>query len=1006
MPMPDSLTTDAHARFWRSIAEARQQEDASTGGAGGDVTAHAAGDVQPLVPLSPLPMGRRNFLGVMGASLALAGSAGCSRPPLETIVPYRGGPAEQGYGKPVYYASALDCGGDTLGVLVECNMGRPTKIEGNPDHPASLGGTNVAAQAAVLELWDPDRSQQVRRGRIPATWGDAALALRERVQRLRSGNGSGLALLTGPVTSPSLAAAIGALLRELPGATWHAWDPLARDAVHQAAAAAGGAGAVPLYRFNRARTIVALDADFLCGMPGHVRYAHDFAATRRAEAVATERSRLYAIESAPSLTGAAADHRLALRASDVRHAAAAIAHALGVAGAPAREVLPPAWLEAVVADLRASGPAGLLVAGERQPVEVHALAHAIHARLGAGGTTVELAPRHDFVPAAPDGTLASLVERMRAGSVDALVILDANPVYTAPADLDFAGALERVAFTLHCGLYHDETAARCAWHVPAAHPLESWGDARSADGTVALQQPCIAPLYDGRTAHQLVAALRGNATAGAHELVMAHWRQALGASADATLAAALRRGVLATAGAPAVGRESRGRAAPAAAGGAAATTADATAAAPAADGTVELVFVPDPRVHDGRYANNAWLQELPKPLSQLTWDNAAQISPALAARLGVDNEDHVEIAHGGLRLTAPAWIMPGVPDGTVVLALGYGRTRAGRVGDGHGFDAYRLRTLAAPWIAPGAKLRKVDGRTALACAQTHGRMEGRDLVRTVSAEQAAACTPATCGTPDVHRQRTLYDSPPQGPLAWAMSIDLSACIGCGTCTIACQAENNIPTVGKDEVRNGREMHWIRVDRYHEGEVANPRTVFQPVPCMQCEHAPCELVCPVEASVHDSMGINVQVYNRCVGTRFCSNNCPYKVRRFNFFQYSDDIPQHAAQRNPEVTVRSRGVMEKCNYCLQRITTARIAADREGRALRDGEVVTACQAACPTRAIVFGDLNVPDSAVNRRKALPLDYVLLAELNTRPRTSYVARITRRTAALEPAAGAPAKG
>jgi Fe-S-cluster-containing dehydrogenase component len=846
------------------------------------------------------------------------------------------------------------------------------------------------------------------------------MALRERMAVLAARAGDGLAVLTEPLASPSLHAAIAALQASAPRAAWHAWSPLMRDAATAEAAAAPGM--TPLYRFDRARTILALDADFLGGMPGHVRYAHDFAATRRAEASAGERSRLYAIECVPSLTGAAADHRLPLRGTDILDAARAIAHAVGAsAAAPVREVLPAAWLDAVVHDLRDSGTAALVVAGDRQPLEVHALARALNARLGALGHTVLAVPPSTTSPRGEDASLAALVARMRAGAVDTLLILGGNPVYSAPADLEFAAALAKVPFSLHLGLYDDETAERCTWHVPAAHPLETWGDVRSVDGTVALQQPCIEPLYDGKSAHQVLAALSGDATANARDLVLAHWTRALGPQAAAGLDDALRRGRIAGAGAPAATAASTpaearvASAAPASAAPASAAPASAAPASGAASGAgaapaaspdaVELVFVPDPRVHDGRYANNAWLQELPKPLSQLTWDNAAEMSPALAAHLGVSNEEHVEIGLAGRSVVAPVWIMPGMPDGTIALALGYGRRRAGSVGNGRGFDAYRLRTSTARWIAPGASVRKAAGRTSLACTQTHSRMEGRDIIRTVSVVQAAACTAQACGTPDVRQQRTLYDSPPQGPYAWAMSIDLSACIGCGTCTIACQAENNIPTVGKEEVENGREMHWIRVDRYYEGEVARPRTAFQPVPCMQCEHAPCEVVCPVEASVHDSQGINVQVYNRCVGTRFCSNNCPYKVRRFNFFQYTRDLPQLDAQRNPEVTVRSRGVMEKCNYCLQRITTGRIAADREGRSLRDGEVVTACQAACPTRAIVFGDLNVPDSAVNRRKALPLDYVLLPELNTRPRTSYVAQIVNRAAALETPAPAPAK-
>jgi molybdopterin-containing oxidoreductase family iron-sulfur binding subunit len=576
---------------------------------------------------------------------------------------------------------------------------------------------------------------------------------------------------------------------------------------------------------------------------------------------------------------------------------------------------------------------------------------------------------------------------MNGNSVETLVICGANPVYTAPADLAFERALHKVPVKVHHGLYVDETAVACDWHIPASHALEEWGDLRSFDGTLSLQQPCVAPLYGGRSTAEMMAALNGDVTSSARELLLASWR-AQHSEVETFIDETLRRGFVAdSAFAPASPalRSDLAQLIQSVATG----SGDDSFAREWTGDDVELVFVPDPRIRDGSFANNPWLQELPSPLSQLTWGNAALIAPALATRLGVANEDEIELRVGERSIEVPAWIMPGMPDRSVSLALGHGRTQAGNVGNGHGVDAYRIRTSKAPWNALHIGVEKTGRRQPLACVQTHHSMEGRDIVRLYSAAEADHCTPEHCGTPNYRQQRTLYDSPPTRSYAWAMSIDLTACIGCGTCTIACQAENNIPTVGFDEVRRGREMHWIRVDRYYEGAIAAPRVLFQPVPCMQCEHAPCEVVCPVGASVHDAQGINVQVYNRCVGTRFCSNNCPYKVRRFNFFQYAQDTPARNAQRNPEVTVRMRGVMEKCNYCLQRITTAKIAADRDGRQLRDGDVITACQAACPTRAIVFGDLNDPASEVNRHKDSPLTYALLAELNTRPRTTYLARV-----------------
>ncbi len=959
----------ARGRFWRSIAEAEGRVEPR-----GDWQVDAGGG----------PFSRRAFMKVMGASLALAGTAGCSPSPLESIVPYRQGPAQQTYGKPVFYASTLPHDGYGLGVLVETNMGRPTKIEGNPQHPASLGATDVFRQAAVLSLWDPDRSRTARRGTTIVTWNDFLAAVQPR---LAAGNRSGrrVRLLTHSVASPSLHAGIQDFLARYPGARWHQWQPVNQDHARAGAMLAYGRPLDTLFRFDRAAVVLAVDGDFLDDHPGFVRYALDFSATRRVHDDAAVRSRLYALECTPTLTGAAADHRFALRASAMEAALREIAAAVGIGDASGPPVLGADRVRAIAADLQSHGGASIVAVGRRQPARVHALAHALNERLGNLGKTVVHIPPVAAESVDHTESLAELVAAMRAGEVDTLLMTGVNPVYTAPADLSFVTALAKVPFKAHHGLYLDETALRCDWHLPAAHPLESWGDLASFDGATSLQQPAIAPLYGGTTAHEFVAACAGNLAADARELLRAYWHRRRPGDLDAFFETALREGVA---------DQAAGLARTALRPEAVTPATDPARGSSSAD-ELELVFAPDPRIGDGAYANNAWLQELPKPLSMLTWDNAALLSPALAARLDIASGDVISLTLDGRSVEAPAWIMPGMPDGSVTLALGYGRNAAGGIGN-RGANAYLLRTSTAPWFARGLAVKRTGRRRTLACVQTHHSMEGRDIVRTFTADEAEKCTAEACGTPHFRDERTLYDSPPTGPYAWAMSVDLSACIGCGACTIACQAENNIPVVGPDEVERGREMHWIRVDRYYEGPVDDPRTLFQPVPCMQCEHAPCEPVCPVEASVHDAQGINVQVYNRCVGTRFCSNNCPYKVRRFNFLQYSDRDPQRKAQRNPEVTVRMRGVMEKCNYCLQRITTAKIDADRESRRLADGEVITACQAVCPTRAIVFGDLNLPGSEVRRRKSSPLDYALLAELNTRPRTTYLARVTNPSAAL----------
>jgi len=899
--------------------------------------------------------GRRRFLQLAAASTALAGAA-CSPPP-EKIVPYVAATPGLDAGVPRYFATAWSQGGSALGLLVESNMGRPTKVEGNPSHPASLGATDAYAQAAVLQLWDPERSQTFRRRGAVAT----RPALLDALRSSTADGGAGLRILTRYVDSPTLLAQLHELLRRLPHARWHCWEPVHRDRSLEGARLAFGRALQPVYRFDRADVIVALDADFLASGPGHVRYARDFASRRHGAM-----NRLYALESTTSLTGAMADHRHALRPHEIERALAQLASA----------AQPEARLGALADDLRAHTGRALVVAGESLSPQAHALVHRLNRQLQAPGNTVQWI---EPVGARPDctGSLRALVDAIDAGQVQALLMLGGNPVYDAPADFDFGAALQRVPQSVHLSLYADETSALAAWHVPAAHTFEQWSDARAHDGTASIVQPLIAPLYGGVSAHELLSALLGAPGRSGYETVRRQWRLD-----ERQWQAALRSGIVEGSAAQPV----------------AAQAADVPFAPAARSEGWSLLFQHDAAVYDGEFANNAWLQELPRHDSKLTWDNAALIAPASAARLHAKTGDVVDIVAGTRRLRAPLWVLPGQAEQTLTLALGYGRTRAGTVGNGVGTDAYRLRTAAAPWQLAIEPPQRSDGVHAFATTQHHARMEGREPVRVVKLAELVAGAVALGAGPDV----SLYPDWPYDGYRWGMTIDLSTCIGCNACTIACQAENNIPTVGKQQVALGREMHWIRVDRYYEGAGDALKLLFQPVPCMHCEQAPCELVCPVGATLHDSEGLNVQVYNRCVGTRFCSNNCPYKVRRFNFLKYVDDAHESLAlQRNPEVTVRMRGVMEKCSYCLQRITRARIEAEKQGRRIRDGEVVTACQAVCPTQAIAFGDLNDASSRVVAAKRSPLDYALLAELNTRPRTSYGARLRNPNPALEPRGG-----
>ncbi len=947
-------------RFWRALEELAEQP----------AGLHRLREAFPQLSQLEPGLDRRGFLKLLGASLAMAGLAACSGPPQEQIVPWVQQPEGMSPSLPQFYATTLRHGNDVAGVLVETHQGRPSKIEGNPKHPASLGATDAMLQAAVLELWDPDRSTTPKRQGVIASWDDFDAEAAGLIQRFDR-DGRGLHVLAGRIDSPTLARQRQQFLQRFPGARWHRYEAVDDAQAREGARLAFGTPLLVLPHVDRAACIVALEADFLASMPGHLRHGRDFAAARKPGAGRATMNRLYALEATPSLTGANADHAWPLASRKVSAFVRELAAALGVAGAQAGEPsgIPPARLQAVVDDLRAHRGSSLLLAGPSQPPAVHALVHSINQTLGNVGRTVEY-----IDPVEPDdsGTLEELVTAMKQGSVDTLLILDGNPAYATPAELHFGELLTRLPHSIHLGLYDDETAACCRWHLPQAHALEAWSDARTFDGSASIVQPVIASLHGGRSVHELLAKLLGSTTSNGRDIVQATWREHAGADFDGWWQRSLRDGVIAGSASPARTVTAK-----------ADFPADVQTAA--SDDDLELLFRPDSTVWDGRYANNGWLQECPKPLTQLTWSNAALISPALAAEQGLTNGDTIELRIGGRHTQAPVWIMPGQAARSVTVPLGYGRRRVGHVGERLGFDAGALRSPASVWYEDGLRVNPTGQHVALATTQHHHAMEGRAPVRAATLAQFLA-DPAFAQ--DEATPPSLYPERPPGEYSWGMSVDLNSCIGCNACTIACQAENNIPVVGEEEVRRGREMHWIRVDRYYEGAPDTPRTHHQPVPCMHCEHAPCEVVCPVGATVHDSEGLNLQVYNRCVGTRFCSNNCPYKVRRFNFLQYADLASEELkAQRNPDVSVRNRGVMEKCTYCIQRIETAHIAADKDGRRIADGEVRTACQAVCPTRAISFGNIADPSSAVSREKASPRNYALLGELNTRPHTTYLA-------------------
>ncbi len=935
---------------------------------------------------------RRNFLKVMGASLALAGLSGCVRNPTEKIVPFVKSPENLVPGKPLYYATALTRRGVATGVLVESHMGRPTKIEGNDLHPASLGGTTASMQASILSLYDPDRSQVMRHLGEVRPWESFLSAVRDAMTAQKAQGGKGLRILSESITSPTLTRQIEALLAEYPAARWHRYEPIHDDSAREGVRMALGRDADVRNDLAKAQVIVSLDADILFDGPAAPRSIRDFAAGRKVAGGghdhAAAMNRLYVIESGFSPTGAKADHRLAVAPSDVDVLARALAGQVGVPGVTADAGAHKGWIDAVARDLRGHAARSVVIAGESQPPAVHALALAINNTLGNIGTTVIVTEPVESDPVSKTDSLRDLVRDMNAGGVEMLMILGGNPVYNAPADLGFAAALDKVGLRFHHGPYIDETSELCHWHIPEAHPLETWSDARAFDGTVTLIQPLIAPLYEGKSAHEIVAALAGRSDRTGFDLVRETWKERSGAlDFEKWWRKALHDGIVENTELPplAVGAVNLSGLPP--------------ASAPA-DG-ITLLFRADPCVYDGRDANNGWLQELPKPLTRLTWDNAALVSPRLAERNGYRDGDVVTISvPGGATVQAPVWILPGQAENVITLPLGYGRTRSGRVGDDAGFNAYALRTGDHPWWVGGATLAKAGRRMKLACTQLHHSMEGRDLIRTATLEEHTRNPHWTheTGAHEPGPDMTMYPPYKYEGHAWGMTVDLTSCVGCNACVTACQAENNIPVVGKDQVQNGREMHWMRIDRYFGGSLDLPEVHHQPVMCQHCENAPCEVVCPVEATVHNHEGLNDMVYNRCVGTRYCANNCPYKVRRFNFLQYSDqNTPSLKLLNNPDVTVRTRGVMEKCSYCVQRINHARIEAHKDDREIRDGEVTTACQQACPARAITFGDINDKGSAVAKLKADALNYGILTDLNTHPRTTYLAELRNPNPEIE---------
>lgn len=998
-------------RYWRSVDELANTPEFQAA-----VEREFPGSAQEWVD----PVSRRGFLKLMGASMALAGLAGCTKQPDEPIYPYVKAPEDLVLGKPMYFATAYPFEAGAVPLLVKSDEFRPIKVDGNPEHAYNQGSSDPFSQGTLLGLYDPDRSQHVMYRGENREWAEFADALRLKVAGTK--DGTGIYFLSSTITSPTLARQWKAVQAAWPKAKLVQYDPAV------AGTALASSAQHVQYDLSTADVMVALDADFLSGAayPGFHKLVRQYADRRKTPE--NGMNRLYAVESTPTTTGMKAEHRLGLRASEVPAFAAELAKAVGVAGVDAPAY---AWtdeqkkfLAALAKDLKASAGKCVVIPGLYQDASVDALALAMNSALGNVGKTV-LVSTEPLNPLPSDqlADMKALVADMNAGKVDWLVILNANPMYTAPADLGFAGAFNKVNIVAHLGSHVDETGQVAHWHIPSAHYLESWSDARAYDGTVSIVQPMIDPLYGGKSAHDVLQTLLNDPLTSAYDVVRATWKPVIEKGSKGGDFETGWRKVLHDGWIEGTAFEKT----------TSVKMSIPKAPTPSSKNAVEIIFRPDPNVYDGRWSNVGWLQELPKPITNLSWDNAAIMSGAMLTKLGLEEDDIVELSVGSGKVKAPVIVAPGHPDNSVTVYLGYGRAFAGRVGSGAGFDAYLIRSTWAPFFATGS-IKKMEGKWGIAITKSHfqdhrskrfgGEGNGnnsleadealgpRGIIRYATLEEFK-------GNPNFAHEgegrdtprldTTLFPNWQYDNNAWAMSIDMNSCTGCNACIVSCYAENNIAVVGKQQVRIGRNMQWLRIDTYFEGDLAAPRAHFQPMACQHCENAPCEQVCPVGATVHTPEGLNTMVYNRCVGTRYCSNNCPYKVRRFNFLLFSDyETESLKLMRNPDVTVRSRGVMEKCSYCVQRIQAVKIETDKDNRPIRDGEIVTACQQACPASAITFGNKNDKTSRVAKLRANERSYQVLADQNTRPRTTYVAAVLNPNPELEemPVEHAPVNG
>ncbi len=948
---------------------------------------------------------RREFLGLMGASIALAGLAGCRRP-IEKIIPYVVAPEEIIPGIPNFYATSMQRGLDAIGFVVENHEGRPTKIEGNKQHSSSLGKTDSFAQAEILNLYDPDRSKNVIRNGAPASIQDFITTWSELYDKYTNTGGEGLAVISEISVAPTFTRLKKEFHKTFPKAKWIVYNPISDENIVKGNEITTGKAAVPIYDFEKAKVIVALDSDFLLLESGSVKNSMGFANGRRVKSEQDTMNRLYVAESAMSVTGGMADHRIKMKNSDIGNFVAVIATEMkkqginvpGSGSLTSKINFDKNFVKELVADLIKNRGNSLVVAGRTQPTQVHVLVNAINATLGNFGKTVSFYNiEKGLFPNSAD-----LVDMTKSSNTSTLIIIGNNPVYSTPKNLQFKEFIKNIEHTIQLSSHVDETSEHVEWHINRTHFLEEWNDTQSSDGTIGITQPQILPLFNGLSNIELLGIIiKGELTKG-YDLVQNTWENILLNNFDNEWNTTLHDGIY-----------SKKTKLPQNLTVNINRLNNSLVANPPFNNNnkIELVFKPSASTFDGSFANNGWMQEMPNPVSKLTWDNAAQMSHRTAKALGVKNEDVVKISNADEYVLLPVWIVPGQADDSISVELGYGRTRVGRIGNNVGQNTYKLMNSSGNYLVNNISISKIGTTYALACTQdSHGMNDDKLADNAIQKRLPLLIREATLDEykhhPDfvkhaVHHpplksmwEEFEYTKSPQ----WGMTIDLNVCTGCNACSTACQSENNIPVIGKREVRMGREMHWIRLDRYFSGDPDDPDVVIQPVACQHCEMAPCEQVCPVAATTHSEDGLNGMTYNRCVGTRYCANNCPYKVRRFNFFNYTKDMPEIVQMaRNPDVTVRFRGVMEKCTYCVQRINSAKIQAKNERRKIQDGDAVSACQQVCPTDAITFGNILDPDSKVNKERQNNRNYALLGELNTKPRTLYQARIRNPNPNLE---------